>query len=759
MKSSTSHLPLAASLILAFLISSAIAGPVSHFGALKVCGKNICGEKTGQSTPIFFKGPSLYWSVGIGAAFYQASVVDWFVDQMDIGIIRAAMGIRYYKECTNYGNANCSSNLINNGNTAVVGYYDNAAGQKVMIKNIIDAAILNDIYVIVDWHSHDAHRGTEPSLATAFFTEIANEYKNVPNIIWEVYNEPVGASVAEINSYANNIITALRNAGNNNLVLIGSPQWSQQPGAQASAYGNTAASKNVAFTFHFYAGTHPQSGTIGTSATTAMNNNYAVFATEWGTVNSDGGDSVNASASNAWTTWMDNNKISNCMWSASAVDEGSAMFASGTSATELSTSRLTTNGLYFQTYMGTNKWTAQIPTTHPKGKNVTTTVKDGESVTLSATALDVTGTISGIGIKPEFGEAAFTSNSVTYTTPASGSAKEQVQFTYNVTQNSVTVQYKITVNITERRPTLPVKSSISVSRKLPTRLDITNTFSPSDPSKLALSFKDVSLANPSLGTIAIVGTGRDTLLFTPSASQHNIAYAETELTYSIQNSAGTYSTAKITFKVQNLPPIVNRTINYNCCMYSLPNTAPIGIGKKELGSRDPDGDSIWIEHLHLHNQYPGRLEKVKADSFVYYPEANKTGKIIFLYVMNDGLITSDIGRSALMLTGSGTDIGNLPTPPDEIPGYVPIIFKSGSTIGGLNIMSLGSGKVLLNFTRHGQATLNVYSLSGKNLGTLLNGYQNAGSAEVSLSKLNLQKGVYILRLKQESQIKTIRIIH
>ena len=42
------------------------AGPVSHFGKLVSCGANICGEKTGTSTPIQLKGPSLFWSTRSG---------------------------------------------------------------------------------------------------------------------------------------------------------------------------------------------------------------------------------------------------------------------------------------------------------------------------------------------------------------------------------------------------------------------------------------------------------------------------------------------------------------------------------------------------------------------------------------------------------------------------------------------------------------------------------------------------------------------
>jgi hypothetical protein len=65
---------------------------------------------------------------------------------------------------------------------------------------------------------------------------------------------------------------------------------------------------------------------------------------------------------------------------------------------------------------------------------------------------------------------------------------------------------------------------------------------------------------------------------------------------------------------------------------------------------------------------------------------------------------------------------------------------------------------LLNFAQSGFAKLDVFSLSGKNMGNLINGNQNAGSQEVSLNALNLQKGVYILRLKQGSNTKILRIV-
>jgi len=736
-------------IIFALFATSAFAGPVSHFGMLKVCGKNLCGEKTGTTTPVFFKGPSLFWSSGDGASFYSPDVVDWFVDNMEIGVIRAAMGIQYYKE---------NSEPLNAAG-AVAGYFYDQATQKRLIKAIIDAAILNDIYVVVDWHSHNAHSGTEPTLARTFFTELANEYKNVPNIIWEVYNEPVSANVGQITTYANGIITALRNAGNNNLVLVGSPSWSQNPNNQASNYGNTAASKNVAFTFHFYADEHPQSGGIGSSANSAMSSGYAVFGSEWGTVRADGGGSVNTTQSNTWTTWMDNNKISNCMWSASAINEGSAMFKNGTSPLALSTSSLTTNGQYFQTYMGKNKWTAQIPSGNPKAGDATVTVRDGESVTI--TTLGIDGTIENISEPKDvsgtvYGTAEKSGTGIKYTTTQAGSP-EKVRFTYTVSKNSKTTQGRIVVNITNLKPKLPPVDPISVSRKAATKLSLVNSLKAPAPKDDAFTLQSVTISDQSKGSVSKISaasTTGDTIVFTPSAAMANKDLEEVSISYTVKNKAGTTSTATVVLYIQNQAPTISASTAY-CVATIEQGTEETRLDMvRHFGGRDRDGDSVWFEKFYLANDYPGSLTQVAPDTLVYKRNGNNnSGKVVLLAYATDGLSQSALGKVCITLNGSGSAINV--TAPNEIPGVVPVISKSSGTMG---IKSFGQS-IEVHFAQNGFAKLDVYSLSGKNMGTLLSGFQNAGSKEISLENLNLQKGIYILRLKQGSQIKTLRIVN
>jgi len=750
-------------LLIALALSSpsVFAGPVSHFGALKVCGSNICGEKTGQSTPVFFKGPSLYWSVGYGAVFYSPDVVDWFVDNMQIGIIRAAMGIRYYKE---------NKEPINDGKTAVVGYYDDPATQKDMMKAMIDAAILNDIYVIVDWHSHNAE--SETASAKSFFTEMANNYKNVPNIIWEVYNEPVSANASTITSYANSIITDLRNAGNNNLVLVGSTSYSQDPNGQASNYGSTAASKNVAFTFHFYADTHFTGGPIQTSANSARNN-YAVFATEWGTVKAEGYGSVNTSSSNNWTTWMDDNKISNCMWNVSDIEEtingtkySIGIFTPGTTLLTLGTDRLTPIGQYFRTYMNSNKWTEQIPMGNPKAGDAVVSVKDGNSITITSTTLGIDGTIENVSESKDaagtvYGTAEISGTGIKYTTAQSGSP-EKVRFTYTVSKNSKTTQGRVVVNITDLKPKLPSVDPISVSRKASTKLSLVNALKASAPKNDVFTLTDIVVSDASKGSVSRIAAAPngygDTIVFTPSAAMASKDFDEVSVSYTVKNNAEATSTASVTLYIQNQAPTMTSSTAY--C------TATIAQGAEEtklsiathFGGRDRDGDSIYFKAFYLDPAYPGELVQVpgKGDTLLYKRNGNTNqGKVVLLAIATDGKLESGLGKVCITLNGSGSSINV--TAPTEIPGYTPIISQSGNA-GGLSIKSLGKS-IEVHFAQNGFAKLDVYSLSGKYMGNLLNGHQNAGSRAVSLKSLNLQKGIYILRLSQGSQIKTLRIVN
>ena len=208
------------------------------------------------------------------------------------------------------------------------GYLSDKSGQKAAIKRIIDAAIDEGIYVLVDWHSHYAENSKQDAIN--FFKEIATEYGDYPNIIYEIYNEPLDDTPwnSVIKPYAEDVITEIRKIDPDNLIIVGTRTWSQR--VDEAANNPITMDDNVAYTIHFYAGTHKNS--IRNHVRTAVNKGVAVFATEWGMSRANGGtDSlgnndnfIGKSETNTWLNFLDDNDISWINWSVFDKDEASA---------------------------------------------------------------------------------------------------------------------------------------------------------------------------------------------------------------------------------------------------------------------------------------------------------------------------------------------------------------------------------------------------------------------------------------------------
>jgi len=298
-------------LLLGFACFS-FASPVSVYGALKACtidGKGrICGSGLYENTAVQIKGISLGWSnTGWESSyFFNANTVNALVDGWKAEVIRVPIGY------------------------AENGGYKSDASNLTRVKTAIDAALAKDVYVIIDWHSHDANN--EEAAAKKFFEDMIDAYgANNDRIIYEVFNEPKQITWQAIKTYAENVISAIRAKGANNLVLVGTPEWSARPNA---ANGSYLSDPNVAYVFHFYAATHKTgNGNSGNNPTysdginTVLNAGKPVFVSEYGTCASNGDGTHDAASTNAWYQFMDVNGISSAAWQVSYKGETSALFA------------------------------------------------------------------------------------------------------------------------------------------------------------------------------------------------------------------------------------------------------------------------------------------------------------------------------------------------------------------------------------------------------------------------------------------------
>lgn len=286
-------------------------GPVQNYGALGTSNGKIVSLVNGKQ--VMLRGVSLFWSDATGIQYYNSEVIAWAAKNLHIDVFRFAMGIQYYDS-----DGNPKDPL-----DEAYAYMTSPDTYIAKIDQMVEAAIENDVYIIIDWHSHRAEY--EQTEANAFFALMAQKYASIPNVIFEIYNEPVKTGWSTIQSYANTVSASIRQY-TENLILVGTPSWSQ-----LTSYGGVTAT-NVAYVFHFYAGGHPV-GTHGSKLTSAINSGNAVFISEWGTTTPDGKGAPNASNTADWISFMETNKISNCNWSlrqyTSTVDdsnEGSAIF-------------------------------------------------------------------------------------------------------------------------------------------------------------------------------------------------------------------------------------------------------------------------------------------------------------------------------------------------------------------------------------------------------------------------------------------------
>ena len=162
------------------------SSPVAQYGQLQVLGNRIAGQDGGTAS---LAGPSFFWSnTDWGMArFYNRDAVEFFADHWNAGIVRAAIAAQH------------------DG-----GYLDQPEQNYARAEAIIDGAIASGIYVIVDWHSHQAEQNVAE--ATEFFQRIARKYGHMPNLIYEIYNEPLDTTdwARTVKPYAEQLIQAIR---------------------------------------------------------------------------------------------------------------------------------------------------------------------------------------------------------------------------------------------------------------------------------------------------------------------------------------------------------------------------------------------------------------------------------------------------------------------------------------------------------------------------------------------------------------------
>ena len=301
---------------------SAASTPVKKNGRLSVKGTRLVNS---QGKTVVLKGVSTH-GINWFPQYVNKAAFKTLRDNWGVNCIRLAMYTEEYNGYCSGGNQAELRKLINNG---------------------MKYATELGMYVIIDWHIlSDGNPVKNKKQAISFFKYMAKKYKNQNNIFYEICNEPNGGtSWNTIKSYASSVIKTIRKYDKKNIILVGTPTWSQD--VDVAADSPIKGYSNIMYTFHFYAATHGDSYRQKVQA--AIQKGLPVFVSEFGISESSGNGRIDKNEANKWMQFLKKNKISYVCWSLCNKNESCSLLKSSCSRTgNFKKSDLSQAGLWYK---------------------------------------------------------------------------------------------------------------------------------------------------------------------------------------------------------------------------------------------------------------------------------------------------------------------------------------------------------------------------------------------------------------------------
>ena len=274
-------------------------------GRLKVKGTDIVDE---SGKAVRLKGVSSHginWDVGY--PYITEKTFKTLRDKWKVNAVRLAM---YTQEYNGY----CVTD---------------AASRKKLLDTIdtgVKAANKLGMYIIIDWHVlNDQTPLRYQAKAKTFFDKISKKYASYGNVLYEICNEPNGGTTwSDIKKYAKKIIPVIRKNDKNGIIIVGTPNWSQD--VDVVAKSPIKGYKNIMYSIHFYAATHGDS--YRDKLKTAHKMGLPVICTEFGTCDSSGNGNYDFASANKWIKLMDSYKMGYVCWSLSNKPESASLLKS-----------------------------------------------------------------------------------------------------------------------------------------------------------------------------------------------------------------------------------------------------------------------------------------------------------------------------------------------------------------------------------------------------------------------------------------------
>lgn len=273
------------------LAASFASTPVERHGKLKVKGTVLTDEK---GDTVQLKGVSMGWHC-LWPRFYTQSTVERLASDWGAQVVRCAIGVDHTD--------------ISLDKRPELAY--------ALVDSIVTGALNNGIYAIIDFHSHPNNL----ELAKEFFGNVTAKYGNIPNLIYEIWNEPTEVEWSETKQYAEQLLPVIRKNAPDALVIVPTPRWDQE--VDKAAADPLTTDDNVVYSIHYYAATHGD--WLRSRAQAAIDSGLPLFMAECAAMEHTGDGPLDPQSWQEWMALADKNKISWAAWSVSDKEETCSM--------------------------------------------------------------------------------------------------------------------------------------------------------------------------------------------------------------------------------------------------------------------------------------------------------------------------------------------------------------------------------------------------------------------------------------------------
>ena len=261
----------------AIALTAAAQTPVERHGQLRVEGTQLV-DAAGQ--PVQLRGVSMGWH-NMWPRFYNGGTVERLTRDWGADVVRCSVGVAHLDS----------------------GFDCDSVAAYAVVDSIVGGAVRNGAYVLVDFHSHP----NKLADAKRFFTHVAGKYGNLPNVMYEIWNEPTEVPWSECKAYAEELIPVIRALDPDGIIVVPTPRWDQE--VDKAAEDQIQGIDNLLYSLHYYA------RSLG----------LPLIMSECASMEHTGDGVINPKEWDEWMQYADRNGISWIAWSISDKDETCSM--------------------------------------------------------------------------------------------------------------------------------------------------------------------------------------------------------------------------------------------------------------------------------------------------------------------------------------------------------------------------------------------------------------------------------------------------